>query len=181
MKREGQITIVVPMYLLLFLIVMIAYFVQLYQYEAIKTYTEDALAASNLASAVIDIQEYGISHDILIASPDEAYDIYQTSLKINMGLSDEWTSNNIYAISGPVEILDYIIYNVKGPDIYIYVYGQNEYDTLVEDGLGSVEAPNGQIIESTSIYSRITFPVNGIFDIQTVAEKDLLVDVVENR
>lgn len=177
-KREGKIAIVMPMFFLVFAIILIGCMLQLYQFEADKTYTEDALAASGLASAVIDIREYGISHNLVIADPQEAYETYQRALKANMGLDDNWESQNTLAISGKVEILEYIVYNVIDQDVQITSFGQNPYTITVPGGLGSVSAPNGQQIETTSVYSRITFPVEGILGVQIVAEKDKLVDVV---
>lgn len=179
-RREGKVEIIISLYMVLFIVVMLAYSLQMRQYNATKTSTEDALAASNLASAVIDIEEFGKSHNIIIADPDYAYDIYKEALKNNMELSDDWTSSNKSAISGTVEIMDYIVYNVRNNDVHIYCYGQNSYETVITDGLGNVAAPNGKIIDNTSIYSRITFPVEGIFDIHTIAVKDLLVDIPLN-
>lgn len=158
----------------------VAYEMQIYEYDAVRVFTEDALAASNLASAVIDLEEYGISHNIVIRDPDYSYSLYQEALKTNMELDDLWESRNEGVMSGPVEILDYIIYNVSGTDIEIYSYGQNPYTTVITNGLGSVESPNGILIESTSVYSRISFPVDGIMGIQTTAVKDKLADIVNN-
>ena len=179
-KRNGQVGMILMVWLTIFLLLLTAYGLQLHQYRSIKTFTEDALAASNLASAVIDTQEYGRTHNILIRNPSEAYLLYQEALKINMQLNDVWESTNLQAISGKVEILDYIVYNVRGSDITIYCYGKNPYTTVISNGVGSVKAPNGTLIESTSIYSKITFPVNGMMQIQTTTVKDKLVDIVEN-
>lgn len=177
-KRDGKIEIVVPMFLLVFVIILVACMLQMYQFEADRAYAEDALAASGLASAVIDIQEYGTKHYIVIADPGAAYETYQRALKANMGLDDNWESQNTLAISGRVDILEYTVYNVRGQDVQITSFGEDPYTADVPGGLGSVTAPNGKIIESTSIYSRISFPVEGIFGIRVTAQKDKLVDVV---
>lgn len=179
-KREGQITVVVSMYFLIFLIVIIGVMLQLHIYRSVGSFTEDALAASSLASAVIDIQEYGTTKNIIIAEPDQAYSCFQRVLKTNMELDEQWNSANTQAISGPVEVINYIVYNVREDDVEIYYFGQSTYSQTVTGGLGTVTAPNGKTIESTSIYSSITFPVNGIFGIQTIAKKEVLVDIVSN-
>lgn len=176
-KREGQINTVVLMFLIIFIIIMTVFSLQIYQYRSLSIFAEDALAASNLASAVIDIQEYGISHQIVIGNPDRSYQIYQEALKINMGLDDSWKSIKYDAISGAVEVQDYIIYNVRDSDIEVYCYGRDTYHTVVRGGLGFLESPNGKLIETTSVYSRISFPVKGIWDIHTDAEKEKLVDI----
>lgn len=178
-KRKGYVGSITAVYYLIFLLAAAWAVMQVYMYHALGTYAEDALAASNLASAVIDIQEYGITHSITVQTPDNAYLLYQKALKANMGLDDSWMSANGNAISGRVQIVDYIVYNVKPPNVEIYSYGSNPYSTVAAGGLGSVRAPNGTIIESTSIYSRITFPVEGVFGIQTTAVKDKLVDIVD--
>ena len=85
-KHEGKVATFIPLFFILFLLVIISYSLQMRQYEFTKTYTEDALAASNLASAVIDIREYGISRNILVVEPGNAYEIYKDALMSNMGL-----------------------------------------------------------------------------------------------
>lgn len=179
-KRKGQISSVAAWFAFLLLFFLTAYEIQIYEYDAVRVFTEDALAASNLASAVIDLEEYGISHNIVIQNPDAAFAVYQEALKTNMKLDDSWESRSGGAISGRVEILDYIIYNVRGSDIEIYSYGQNAYTTVITGGLGNVAAPNGTLIESTSVYSRITYPVEGIMGIRTMAVKDKLADIVSD-
>lgn len=179
-KREGQVGIITSIFLIMFLIVMLGAGLQVCLYQSVKIHTEDALAASNLASAVIDIQEYGITHNLIIADPEYSYSLYQEALRLNLGLDEHGFSENKAAISGQVEVLDYIIYNVKGSDIEIYCFGQSTYSQVIAGGLGSVTAPNGQLIESTSVYSRITFPVDGILGIHTIAVKDKLADIVKD-
>jgi len=181
-KREGKIEIVLGVFLLLFFIPVLAAQMQVSQYRATKTYVEDALAASNLASAVIDIEVYGISNDVVINDSDNAFGIYKQALKINLNLDDSWECPNKSAISGKVEIFEYIIYNVIDQDIEIYRYdalGNKSY-SYMSDSLGSVIAPEGSTIESTSIYSRIGFPVESVFGIVVDAKKEKLVDILKN-
>ena len=60
-KSKGELATFTMVYVLLFFTATVAFALQIRQYISLKTYTEDALAASNLASAVIDIQEYGVN------------------------------------------------------------------------------------------------------------------------
>lgn len=177
-KREGQIATFFSMFMVIFSVLIIGYQLQLQQFRATKTVTEDALAASNLASAVIDIEEYGSNHNIIIKQTDRAFQLYKDSLKVNLKLTGEWECENKALISGQVEIVDYIIYNVQGEDIEVFRYGKSPGQSMFPSGLGSVSAPNGQLIESTSIYSKITFPVEAIFDVNVMVMKDKLVDIV---
>ena len=57
-KRQGELATFTMVYVLLFLVATVAFALQIREYISLKTHTEDTLAASNLASAVIDIQEY---------------------------------------------------------------------------------------------------------------------------
>ena len=66
-KEGGQTGGMAGLFITLFLGVMLCAVLQLEHYRAASLYLEDALAASNLASAVVDVQEYGISHNILTA------------------------------------------------------------------------------------------------------------------
>lgn len=166
-------------YVLLFFTATVAFALQIRQYISLKTYTEDALAASNLASAVIDIQEYGINHNLVIKDPEQAYSIYQDALKVNMGLNDHW-EDPAGMISSPVQVEQYIVYNVRGTEVEVTSFGENLNYSATET-LGSATSPNGRVIESTSIYSRISYQVTGYFGVTVPAVKDKLVDVVKNN
>ena len=58
-KTEGKVDIVVGMMLFLILLIAILFSFKVSQYMVTAAGVEDALAASNLASAVIDLEEYG--------------------------------------------------------------------------------------------------------------------------
>lgn len=182
-KKSGKIQIVLAIYLLVILMIMVMVYMQIEQFKTTRAYMEDALAASNLASAVIDIEEFGTTNNIVIASPEEAFAIYKEAIRFNLNLDDEWECPNKELISGPVRILTYIIYNVRDQDVEIYTYDENGnliYQDI-PDGLGSVISPNGITIENTSIYSSIGFPVDAIWGIQVDAVKDNLADIVKNN
>lgn len=183
-KNDGKLEMLLPLFFILLIIPVIACNLQLSQIKATKATVEDALAASNLASAVIDIEEYGISNNIIIKDPTQAYEIYRDALKINLKLNDSWESDNKAYIAGQVIVESYIIYNVinteDSSEIVIYEFDNNGLinETTIPNG-GAV-SPNGRTIESTSIYSKIMFPVEGIWGFQKDAVKDNLVDIVKN-
>ena len=64
--ESGQIGWTVGVGFLLFLGVLLSACMQMEVFRASSQYMEDALAASNLAAAVVDVEEYGISHKLLI-------------------------------------------------------------------------------------------------------------------
>ena len=128
---------------------------------------------------MIDIQEYGINHNLIIKDPEQAYSIYQGALKINMGLNDQW-EDPTGLISSPVLVEQYIVYNVRGSEVEVTSFGEGLNYSATET-LGSATSPNGQVIESTSVYSRISYQVDGYFGVTVPAEKDKLVDIVKNN
>lgn len=182
-RKSGKIQVVLTIDLLVILMIMVMVYLQIEQFKTTRAYMEDALAASNLASAVIDIEEFGTTNNIVIASSDDAFAIYKDAIRYNLNLDDAWECPNKALISGPVRILTYIIYNVRDQDVEIYTYDENGSVThqVISNGLGTVTSPNGIIIENTSIYSRIGFPVEAIWGIQVDAVKDNLADIVQNN
>lgn len=176
-KENGQIGWTLGLFLVLFLGIFLCALLQIDLYRTASLYLEDALAASNLASAVVDIKEYGESHKILIKDFQEAYERYQQAVKGNLNLSDSWEGQTGGVIQGSVRIINYTIYNVDGNDVTVYCYNENGSMTSWTDVLGSTLAPNGKVIESTSIYSEIAFMVKGMFGIEVQAYKGNLADI----
>lgn len=177
-KRQGSIQWVTGLFFLLFLMILLCAEIQLDVYRASSLYLEDALAASNLASAVIDIEEYGISHTIRIADATEAYGRYRAAVKENLGLDEYWQCTNSALISGTVTIEEYMVYNVEKETVNIYRVANDGSVSVSQGVVGDVTAPNGVTVESTSIYSEISFPVKGMFGITVQAHKGNLADVV---
>lgn len=181
-KHEGKTDFFLSLFIMVFLVLMTMTQLQLKQYRTLKSMAEDALAASCLASAVIDVEEYGISHDLVIGDPDRARSLYLDALRENMRLDEDWGYPDRKLITGPVKVEEYTIYNVRGTDIEVYSFTEGGTRTYTETGgLGSIRAPNGRLVESTSVYSRISFPVGGIFGVNHTAVKEKLADVVNNE
>ena len=178
--ETGQLEWVTGLFLILFLGILLCGILQIDVFRASAAYLEDALAASNLASAVIDVEEYGISHSILIKDPDWAYAIYLSALQANLNLNEEWECPAKGLIGGKVSVPDYTVYNVKEDKVKIYHFDENGQIFFSEGSLGSVYAPNGKLIESTSIYSEVTYPVKGIMGVEVQAHKSNLADIVAN-
>ena len=86
--ERGQVSWVFGLFLLLFLSILLCMQLQIALYRESAMYMEDALALSGLASAVIDVEEYGITQKVRITDPEEAYERYCHALKENLGLDD---------------------------------------------------------------------------------------------
>lgn len=172
---------VTGLFFLLFLAILLCTQLQIEGYLSTALYLEDALAASNLASAVIDIQEYGISHTVQITDPAAAYVLYEEALKENLSLDENWECPNRSLISGPVTVEEYTVYNVKDEVVMIYHVGQNGQIREETGVTGEIRSPNGILIESSSVYSEISFPVEGFLGVTVEARKGKLADIVINE
>jgi len=179
-KNCGQTAWTNGLFSLLFLAVFLRVLLQLEAFQASSLYLEDALAASNLASAVVDVKEYGYSHKILLKDPEEAYERYKWAVKGNLNLSDSWEGQSGSVVQGPVRIMNYTVYNVSGDEVTVYHYDENGLMTSWVEILGSSAAPNGVVIESTSVYSEIAFVVKGFLGVEVQAYKGNLADIAKN-
>lgn len=156
-------------------------FLQLAIHQAASTYIEDALAASNLASAVIDIEAYGVKHHLVVKNPEDCFAIYQRALKENLALDAFWICQNSSMIRGKVSIYEYSIYEVRGSDIVQYSFAPSGVMRRREypGGVGTVTSPDGTVIKSTSVYSKIGFPIQSL-EQELYCYKEKCVDIVEN-
>lgn len=178
--ESGQIGWSLGLWFMLFLGILLCVLLQLETFRASSQYMEDALAASNLAAAVIDVKEYGISHKLQICNVDEAYERYRSALRGNLNLNDEWECGNKELISGPVHIDDFTVYNVSGSEVEAHSFHEGGTTMHWYGILGQETAPNGMKVENTGIYSEISYQVKGMFGIAVTARKGKLVDVVKN-
>lgn len=179
-RCEGYIGFISGLFLMLFLAVVLCTNLQVESFRASALYLEDALAASNLASAVIDLQEYGISHVVTIADPLAAYQLYCDAVRGNLGLNDQWEGSNQALIAGRVTVESYIVYNVGQDCVTVHIVDPAGGIYSWQGALGAVTAPSGQVVENTGVYSEISFPVKGIFGMEVIAHKGKLVDIVSS-
>lgn len=178
-KSKGQVDIVVGMFFLVILSVLVIFGFRMVQYMVTAAYVEDALAASNLASAIIDLEEYGKSHIIKIPDPENAYALYREAVCHNLHLDEELNTTNTEVLADKVTILEYSIYNVREEDIEIYILDGNGRLQDQRTGIiGETYTADGTKVETTSVYSRVGFYVNGLLGQKIYAEKEKSVDIV---
>lgn len=180
-RKEGQLGFISGLFMILFLAIVLCANLQVESFQASSLYLEDALAASNLASAVIDLKEYGISNVVKITDPLAAYQLYCDAVKGNLGLDDRWEGSNQALISGPVTVETYIIYNVQGNKVTVHEVDSTGRLYSWQGLKGAVTAPDGHAVEYTGVYSEISFMVKGSFGMEVRARKGKLVDIVGRR
>ena len=179
--EKGQVSWVLGLFLILFLAILLCMQLQLELYRASALYLEDALALSNLASAVIDIQEYGRTHRVRITDPEQAYDRYCQAVRDNLGLDDNYEAANHKLISGRVQICNYTVYNVKGQEVSVWERSDSGQVREWLGHLGEVRTPEGQIVEKTGVYSEISYPIEGFLGITVTARKSKLADIISDH
>lgn len=174
----GQIGLVTGMFFALFLAILLMAQLQLELYLQGSFFVEDALAASNLAAAVVDIREYGISHRVLLTEPERAYWIYEQALTDNLNLDEHRNCRKTGLITGEVKTERFIVYNVADDLVNSFEVKDGVVIATDTGSPGTVEAPNHKKVEHTGIYSEISFRTRDVFGITTTARKGKLVDVV---
>ena len=179
---KGQVEWVMGLFFMLIVGILMYTRIQLAVWEATAVYLEDALAASNLAAALIDVEEYGKSHKMIIKDASVAYEIYREAVWENMQLNESWECANQAMISGPVEIVDFVIYNVDGNQVEAVRVDMDGQPVDQWSGVrGVLRAPNGVFVEYTGVYSEIRFQVKGFLGISAEAHKGKLVDIVSEE
>lgn len=179
--QSGQVELAAGMFLILFLTLFVHMLLQIDMFSAAAGYMEDALAASNLASAVIDVEEYGISHNVVIDNPILAYERYRYALKENLNLDEEWKCANRNIIGGPVRIEEYIVYNCVQGRVEAFRVNESGVIAQWEGAAGDVYAPNGIVVENTGVFSAVSFETEGFLGVKVTARKGKLVDVARNQ
>lgn len=169
---------VAAMFFLLMVLLGVLFQFKTGSYMAAGAYVEDALAASDLASALIDVEEYGRTHEVRISDPAAAFGIYRDALQYNLALDEAGYSAKTELLTGKVQIRQYIVYNVWETEVQITGYDGQGNCILQEKGItGSVRTPDGTPVEHTTIYSRVSFQVMGLFGSVIEAEKEKSVDI----
>ncbi len=175
-NNSGSSQWVLGLFALTFIMAAMVFVIQLCAFRANSDAIEDALAASGLAAALVDVERYGIDHTLLISDPDNSYQKYVEALNVNLAAEGS-SFRRKRAIEGPVKIEQFRIYNVEGDKVSeIYMDDSGRWKKK-EGKLGIMEAPNGQVIQNTGIYGEIAFDLRGIMGLVFSTKKSKLVDV----
>lgn len=171
--------LVASMFFFLMALIAAVFQFKIYAIMIAGAYVEDAVAASNLASALIDIREYGRNHTVRIGDTQEAFRLYREALYCNLALDEEGCSAKEELLSGRVWIQEYIVYNVLEGEVQITAYDGEGNCLRQESGRpGDVRTPDGVLVEHTAVYSRVGFRVMGLMGQGIDAEKEKSVDIV---
>lgn len=178
-KEEANVDIVAGAMFFLILVLTIFFGFRITQYMITAAGVEDALAASNLASAVIDLEEYGKTHEIFIADEDKSFQIFREALICNLKLDENLNTTNKNFLTGQVLIKEYRIYNVRNENVEVLVLnGLGEKMSYTLGKVGEITTPDHKCVESTTVYSKIAYQVEGLAGQTISGEKEKSIDIV---
>lgn len=179
---SGQAEWVAGLFWILILAILLCTELQILAMKSTAMMVEDALAASNLASALIDVGEFGKSGRILIRDEDEAFRIYMDALRDNLGLNDAMECVNQRLITRAVEVADYMICNVDENMVCtVRMDGTGRVVSRETGSVGTVRTPDGQVIEHTGIYSRLHFYVQCFPGLVVESNMGKFADIVSEK
>lgn len=169
----------IAMFFFLMALIVALFQFKTYVYMTAGAYVEDALAASALASALVDVEEYGRSHNIRIADTQNAFWMYRDALYYNLALDEDGFSGKTELLTGKVRLERYIVYNVSDEEIQITLY-DGEGNCLGRESAqpGTVRTPDGIPVEHTTVYGCAYFQVTGMLGGIIDARKEKSVDIV---
>jgi len=176
---------VIIMALISMLCLLGSYVIRMKVVGIINESAQDTVALSNLASALIDKDEYSRSGIIRVKDFNTSYSVYEDALRENMNLSSDMYPTNSSYIHSKIDVLEYSIYNVVGLDIThirrTVSNGTVLVETIFYNGqLGRLQTPDGVIITNTTIYSKVGFTIRGFLNSAHYVCKEGCVDIVNN-
>lgn len=180
-KKKGTIESFISSMIIISISLIILMNLRLRIIKTTKSLVEDGLVASNLAAATIDLKEYGTSNNIVNNDFNKSFNDYCIALKDNLRLNNEFIPTSNLLINSKIDIVNFTIYNVIGNNIYMTKREANGsiVKTTYTDKVGSMKAPNGAIIKSTMVYSKIGFEIKGYLDNKHYVYKENSVDITD--
>ncbi|MFQ9249263.1 MAG: hypothetical protein ACLR3R_18600 [Clostridium paraputrificum] len=182
-KKEGSIQAFIGFSLISLIIAIGILNIKVPEIKAIQRKVEDGLVASNLASATVDLKEYGTTNKIVNKDFNKAFEVFQKTLKGNLKLDNNFTPKNDSIIQSKIVVEDFRIYNVDGSNVSMFKRDKsgNVTSQTYANKLGQIKTPDGVKVVSTTVYSKISFFVKGYSNENIQVYKENTVDVVDER
>lgn len=180
-KKKGSIEMFISSIAFIMIALIVLMVVRLKVIKTTQSYVEDGLVASNLAAATIDLNEYGTTNNIINNDFQKSFNDYCIALKENLNLDSNFNPKNNTLINSKVEIINFTIYNVVGNNIEMTKREANGSITKQSypNKVGIMKAPNGAVINTTMVYSKIGFELKGYMNDTHYVYKDNSVDITD--
>lgn len=191
-KNKGS-NLIIPLFstFIIILLFVICYFAtDLYILNSESEIVSDCQTASNLAVFTkknwdIDLlsQNPG-TNDICMKDPAAAFDTFKRHLKYNFSLNDDFSpKSDTNFIKGHVVIKKFILYNVRGNDIYEYDFNSSDgtFTTqCITNGKNVLKTPKGTLIETTTVHSEIEFSIYSSFNNLKTVDYSIDDDIIKS-
>lgn len=179
-KDKGIVEYTLSIMLLMIIVLLVLFVYRMRVIKITKENVEDALVSSNLACAVIDLEEFGTTNEIVIKDPQESYEIYKKALKGNMYLDDNFMPVDRKLINGKVTIHEFVVYSVNAGNVQVSRIGSDGIVSIQDypGGAGIVQTPDGTVVNSSTVYSKIGFEIKSYRENVMYVYKQNSVDVV---
>jgi len=175
-KDKGSIHNLFSMILLSWIVICFCVVMCVAKAGYVNQYLEDVLMQANLSAILIDPYHYGATGELVFSDVKQIKKVFEEFLNESMG---EETYFKKLGIHGPVELLDFRLYEVTKAGILEVVCTREEAENTTHYDVGEVVlAPDGTNIESSAIYVQIAVPVEVGFGIQITSMKEHCVDVI---
>lgn len=180
-KKKGSIEMFISSMIFIMIALVVVMMMRLKVIKLTKSYIEDGLVASNLASATIDLNEYGTTNKIVNNDFQKSFNDYCVALKDNLNLDNNFTPKKKTLINSEVDIVNFTIYNVVDSDIEMIRRESNGSITRQSypNKVGIMKAPNGATINTTMVYSKIGFELKGYMNDTHYVYKESSVDITD--
>lgn len=145
----------------------------------LSRHLEDSITQANLATILIEPYCYGSSGVLAFEDVGNVKRVFADFIEKALGSVEE--RRNL-GITGDVEIVDFRAYEVI-PEVTTEFYYDDYTICRYEnhDKTAVVVAPDGTIIQNTSIYAKVAVPVRFLFGIEITVAKEHCVDVVSEE
>ncbi len=187
-KKSGSIIVEATVFFLIIsLMIFIFYITALGQARTQREMVSDDLVSSELAAFKdIDMEKLGESDDltlIVVTDPEASFETFKHHLKYNLNIDDNFKPRSeFHFIKSKVNLDDFYIYNVYGEDVeFLKLNSSGGFDkTTVTNGKGTLKTPSDKAIEATTIYAKISFEVESIFNNKVMVSTSEEVDIAKN-
>lgn len=169
-KKKDAGTIFNPVMFLVILILTVQLLMLFVEYKRVawvSVAVTDAMTDALLGACILNEEElyhYGRTDELEIFYPKEKYDIFQSLLCEELGLTSDLkvTDHSITLLTDKVIIKDFKVYSVREDDITVYDFNETSgYTTiLMEDAADSFDAGNGEVVKKTALVAEIGFIVD---------------------
>lgn len=184
-KKSGGIIVEVTVFFMLMIVMILIVFVtSVGQVKAESEMVNDDLATSELATFKdIDTDVLGKSmnlNELVITDYSMALQTFESYLKENLNVDENFNPiSGANFIKSKVDISEFTIYNLYGNDVQVITYKNGSFSLIYNnDAKGTIKTPKGNIVNYTTIYAKIDFDINPIFNVKkhVITEEEANID-----